>query len=89
MAKQVKSQKQMKVEDAMDNGSVTINDLFQKIREQDAMITLQKENITLLKRLLALQDTAVSKLHEFISQLQQSRYLSENITAQDAKKVAE
>jgi hypothetical protein len=89
MAKQAKTQQQMKVKDAMYNGSVTINDLFQKIREQDAMITLQKENITLLKRQLALQDTAVSKLHEFISQLQQSRYLSENLTAQAAKKVAE
>jgi hypothetical protein len=63
MAKQVKSQQQMKVEDAMDNSSVTINDLFQKIREQDAMITLQKENITLLKQQLALQEIVFSKLY--------------------------
>jgi hypothetical protein len=89
MAKQTKSQKQMKVEDAFHNTSVTFKELFQKIRESDALIIAQKENITLLKRQLALQDTAVSKLYEFISQLQQSRYLAADLTAQDAKKPAE
>jgi hypothetical protein len=89
MAKQTKSQKQMKVEDAMYNTSVTFKELFQKIRERDALIEALTETITLQKRLLVLQDTAVSKLHEFISQLQQSRYLAADITAQGAKKAGE
>jgi hypothetical protein len=38
MAKQTKSQKQMKVEDAFHNTSATFNELFQKIRERDALI---------------------------------------------------
>jgi hypothetical protein len=86
MAKQTKSQKQMKVEDAFHNTSATFKELFQKIRERDAIIEAQQETITLQKRLLVLQDTAVSKLYEFISQLQQSRYLSADVTVQDAKK---
>jgi threonine synthase len=45
MAKQVKSQKEMKVEDAFHNTSVSFNELFQKIRERDALITSQQETI--------------------------------------------
>jgi hypothetical protein len=86
MAKQVKTQKEMKVEDAMYNTPVTFKELFQKIRERDALIKAQNENITLLKRQLALQETVFGKMYEFTSQLQQSRYLAADITAQDAKK---
>jgi hypothetical protein len=81
MAKQVKSQKKMKVEDAFHNSSVNYNDLFGKIKERDALITAQKENITLLKRQLAMQETIFSKLFEFFCQVQQQM----NLTAQDAK----
>ncbi len=81
MAKQVKSQKEMKVEDAFYNSSVNYNDLFGKIKERDALITAQKENITLLKRQLAMQETIFSKLFEFFCQVQQQM----NLTAQDAK----
>jgi hypothetical protein len=84
MAKQTKTQKEMKVEDAMYNTSVTVNELFQKIRERDALIKAQNENITLLKRQLALQETVFSKMYEFTSQLQQQM----DMTAQEAKKVA-
>jgi hypothetical protein len=45
----------------------------------------RKENITLLKRQLALQDTVFSKLYEFISQLQRQM----DMTAQNAKKAVE
>jgi predicted translin family RNA/ssDNA-binding protein len=81
MAKQVKSQKEMKVEDAFYNSSVNYSDLFGKIKERDALITAQKENITLLKRQLAMQETIFSKLFEFFCQMQQQM----NLTAQDAK----
>jgi hypothetical protein len=79
----------MKVEDAFHNTSVTVNELFQKIRERDALIKAQNENITLLKGQLALQETIFSKMYAFTSQLQLSRYLAADITAQDAKKSAE
>jgi hypothetical protein len=78
------ARKEMKVEDAMYNTSVTFNELFQKIRERDALIKAQTENITLLKRQLALQETVFSKMYEFTSQLQQQM----DMTAQDAKKAA-
>jgi hypothetical protein len=83
MAKQVKTQKEMKVEDAFHNTSVTFNELFQKIRERDALITAQKENIVLLKRQLALQETIFSKMYEFTSQLQHQM----NMTTQGAKNI--
>jgi hypothetical protein len=70
----------MKVEDAFHNTSVTFNELFQKIKERDALITAQKENITLLKRQLALQETIFSKIYEFTCQLQQQM----SLTAQEA-----
>jgi hypothetical protein len=76
------------VKNPFHNTSVTSNELFQKIRERDALIEAQNENITLLKRQLALQETVFSKMYEFTSQLQQSRLLSGNMTAQDAKKAA-
>jgi hypothetical protein len=81
MAKQVKTDKEMKVEDAFYNSSVSFNELFQKIRERDALIISQKENIVLLKRQLALQETIFSKMYEFTSQLQQQM----NMTSQEAK----
>jgi hypothetical protein len=58
--------------------------LFQKIRKQTAIIATQKENIALLKRQLALQETVFSKMYEFTSQMQQQM----NMSAQDAKNVA-
>ncbi len=75
----------MKVQHRFHNTSVSFNELFEKIRERDALITAQKENITLLKRQLALQETILSKMDAFTSQLQQQM----NMSAQVAKKVAE
>ncbi len=82
MAKQPKSQLQMKVEDAFHNTSVSFTELFQKINERDALITAQKENISLLKRQLALQETIFGKMYEFFIQLQHQM----NTSAQDARR---
>ena len=71
----------MKVEDAFHNTSVSFTELFQKINERDALITAQKENISLLKRQLALQETIFGKMYEFFIQLQQQM----NTSAQDAR----
>ena len=76
MAKQQKTQKQMKVEDAFHNSSVSFHELILKIKEQDALITSLKDNITLLKRQLALQETIFGKMYEFTGQLQQQMNLS-------------
>lgn len=81
MAKQVKTDIEMKVEDAFYNNSVLYQELFQKIRERDALIEAQKENISLLKRQLALQETIFGKMYEFFCQIQQQM----NSTAQTAK----
>ncbi len=71
MPEEQKTDEEMKMEDAVYNQSALLQDLFKKIREQDAMIALQTENIALLKRQLALQDTIFSKQYEFVCQLQQ------------------
>ncbi len=76
---------EMKLEDTVYNQSVLHSELIRFVQERDALIAAQKENITLLKRQLALQETVFSKLYEFTSQLQQMM----NLTAQEAKKVVE
>jgi hypothetical protein len=84
MPEEQKTDEAMKMEDSVYNQSVLLQDLFKKIREQDAMIALQKENMALLKRQLALQDIIFDKHYEFICQMQQSRYLSGNMAGQAA-----
>jgi hypothetical protein len=81
MENQKKTDEEMKMEDALYNQSVLASELLQNVKERDALITVQKENIALLKRQLALQETVFSKMYEFISQLQQQM----SMTAQDAQ----
>jgi hypothetical protein len=84
MKKEVKATKEEKMEDSLYYQSELSAELLKKVQERDAFIAAQSENITLLKRQLALQETVFSKMYEFTSQLQQQM----NMTAQEAKRQA-
>jgi hypothetical protein len=84
MKKEVKATKEEKMEDSLYYQSELSAELLKKVQERDAFIAAQSENITLLKRQIALQETVFSKMYEFTSQLQQQM----NMTAQEAKKQA-
>jgi hydroxymethylpyrimidine pyrophosphatase-like HAD family hydrolase len=84
MQEEKMSDAEMKMEDAVYYQSKLAAELIKDVQERDALIAAQKDNITLLKRQLALQETVFSKMYEFTSQLQQQM----DLTAQDAKKAA-
>jgi phage FluMu protein gp41 len=75
------SDAEMKMEDAVYYQSKLAAELIKDVQERDALIASQKENIALLKRQLALQETIFGKMYEFFMQVQQQM----NMTAQEAK----
>jgi hypothetical protein len=81
MKKEVKATKEEKMEDSLYYQLELSAELLKKVQERDAFIAAQSENIALLKRQIALQETIFSKTYEFFCQQQQLM----NLSAQEAK----
>jgi hypothetical protein len=74
MAEEQKTDEEMKIEDSLYNSSVLASDLFKDVKNRDEIIAVLKENITLLKRQIVLQEAVFGQFEQYFTKLRQNMF---------------